>query len=559
LPNNPYSLLVSRDGTLWLGTYYGLVSWNGTELTAYPELKEIFVTSLLEARDGTVWAGGLAAGKGQLCEVRKGRAQCHGQDGEFGAFVWSLAEDSSGALWAGADTGLWRFKPGPPRRFALPSRVGDLLVTDQELLIGMRGAGLWHFVDDRLEPYPIRSTVEPHPLIPDTIINSNKLLKDRDGGIWIGTDGVGLHYVTDGNADSFTVAKGLSGDIACSLFEDREGNIWFASEKGLDRFRKLAVNTLWVNKGPASEITKSVLASRDGAVWVTASDGITRWQDGQFRRYRNESGLPAPGGQSLFEDSRRRIWVATYGGLAYFDGGRFTAVEGQPGNDVVSMTGDEKNLWLAGPGDLALFQDGRLVEKVTWTAIGSINRGMLVADRGGVWIGHTPDGGVRFFKDGKVRETYTPAEGLKGHAASLRLARTVCPAIRFTGRSKTPGERYGCTRPVVCCVSPATISARGSRTRATASTRDAGAWQMACPAGRSRLTTLHPSPKPLTESCGSFQDRESRYSIPNACRSTRSHRRCTSNRSWRTASRTWLQTVCACRRWLAISRSSSPR
>ena len=60
LPDKPYSLLVTRDGTLWIGTFAGLVSWNGAELTRYPELDELFVTSLLEDREGTVWAGILA-------------------------------------------------------------------------------------------------------------------------------------------------------------------------------------------------------------------------------------------------------------------------------------------------------------------------------------------------------------------------------------------------------------------------------------------------------------------------------------------------------------------
>ena len=57
LPDKPYSLLVTRDGTLWIGTYAGLVSWNGAELTRYPEVGNVFVTSLLEDREGTVWAG----------------------------------------------------------------------------------------------------------------------------------------------------------------------------------------------------------------------------------------------------------------------------------------------------------------------------------------------------------------------------------------------------------------------------------------------------------------------------------------------------------------------
>ena len=51
LPGAPYSLLVTRDGTLWVGTFSGLVSWSGGKLTQYPELGEVFVTSLLEDRE----------------------------------------------------------------------------------------------------------------------------------------------------------------------------------------------------------------------------------------------------------------------------------------------------------------------------------------------------------------------------------------------------------------------------------------------------------------------------------------------------------------------------
>ncbi|HEX3228974.1 MAG TPA: two-component regulator propeller domain-containing protein, partial [Pyrinomonadaceae bacterium] len=147
LPDKPYSLLVTGDGTLWIGTFAGLVSWNGDKLTQYPEVGELFVTSLLEDREGTVWAGTMTPpgnSGGRLCAIRSGRAECYGQDGAFGIFVWSLGEDSSGALWAGAEFGVWRWKPGPPRLYATPGmRMGDISNADDgRLLVGMSGAGL---------------------------------------------------------------------------------------------------------------------------------------------------------------------------------------------------------------------------------------------------------------------------------------------------------------------------------------------------------------------------------------------------------------------------------
>jgi PAS domain S-box-containing protein len=423
-PVYAYSLLAARDGTLWMGTYDGLSSWDGTKLTELPELQHGFVTSLYEDRDGTVWAGVLAE-RGALCEIRKSQVQCHEHGGAFGKFVWSLVQDDSGALWVGAETGLWRWKPGAPERFELPTRVSDLLNTPEGLVVGLRGAGLLHFVGGKLEPYSIRRAGNPAERVPDAVIKSNKLLTDRKGGIWIGTDGVGLHHVQAGNADSFSVATGLTGDIACSLYEDREGNVWFSSEKGLDRFRKMSVATRWLEKGAASEITKSVMAARDGSVWVAGAEGISRWQDERFRYFSNEPGLPAAGGQALFEDYRGRIWVSTYNGLAYFDREKFVSVDGQPGNDVVGITGDEAgNLWLAGAGNLVRFKDDRPVEDIVWTTFGLNHRARVLADRGGVWLGFWTEGSVLFVKDGKVQERYTTANGLAaGHVSHLRLDR----------------------------------------------------------------------------------------------------------------------------------------
>jgi signal transduction histidine kinase/ligand-binding sensor domain-containing protein len=425
LPESPYSLLVSRDGTLWIGTFGGLASWNGTALTRYPQTDKVFVTSLLEDREGTIWAG-LFGERGQLCAVRAGQAQCFIPQGGFGKFVWSLGEDSSGNLWAGAESGVWRWNPGAPQRFEAPGmRMGDLSTTDDgQLLIAIRGAGLKRLADGKLVPYPMRSAAKPGVLISDRDVKSNKLLRDRDGGLWIGTEGLGLIHVKDGLADTLTRAQGLSGNAACSLFEDREGNIWYGSEKGVDRFRKLPITTLSTQQGLPNEGTKSVLATTDGSVWVATIDGLARWKDERPVVYKERDGLPDSRVQSLYQDPDGRLWVSTARGLAYFANNRFVAVSGVPGNEVYSITGDVAgNLWLSGSEGLARLHRGRFVETIPWAALGRKQQAkVIVADQGGVWLSFWLDGGVMYVKDGKVEATYTPAQGLgAGHVAGLRL------------------------------------------------------------------------------------------------------------------------------------------
>jgi signal transduction histidine kinase/ligand-binding sensor domain-containing protein len=425
LPAKPYALLVSRDGTLWIGTFDGLASWDGKALTRHPGVVNGFVTSLLEDRDGTLWAGTLGE-RGRLCAIRKSEAECVEPPGGFGQFVWSLAEDGAGALWVGADAGLWRWRPGPPQRFETPGmRVGDLSTTaDGELLVGIRGAGMRRVAGDRLVPYVMHSATPAARPLADQEVKSNKLLRDRDGGLWIGTEGLGILHVQGGRADAFSRADGLSGNIACSLFEDREGNVWFGSEKGVDRFRKLPVTTLSRQQGLPAEGTKAVLTTTDGSVWVATTDGLARWQDGRPTVYRERDGLADASVQSLHEDAAGRLWVSTVRGLAYLAGDRFVAADRGPSKEIYSMTGDAAgNLWLSGNEGLTRLHQGRFAENIPWSALGRWQQAkVIVADRGGLWLGFWQDGGVLYFKDGKVQATYTSAQGLgAGHVAGLRL------------------------------------------------------------------------------------------------------------------------------------------
>ncbi|HME10758.1 MAG TPA: two-component regulator propeller domain-containing protein, partial [Bryobacteraceae bacterium] len=418
--SNIRSLLAAHDGRLWIGTNEGLASWKDGKLTHYPELAGQVVRQLLEDRERTVWAAGWALSTGRLCAIQSGSTQCYGEDGSLGRGALPLYEDSGGNLWAGAKTGLWRWRPGTPKLYPTPDMALGLIEGDNgALLIAMRG-GIRKLVDGKAELYPIPRVVRQ--------FTPSCLLRDRNGGLWIGTADQGLLHVHEGRTDLFAKSDGLSGDAIQRLFEDREGTIWVGTLDGLDRFRDLAVSTISGKQGLSNAAVWSVLAARDGSVWFGTIDGLNRWKDGQITIYRKRSGLADDRVDSLFQDDRGRIWVSTNRGVAWFENGRFIPVTGVPGGVVDSIAQDATgDLWISDQdqGLFHLLREG-VAGKIPWARLGRMDFAYtLFPDpvQGGLWLGFFR-GGVAYFKDGQVRASVARADGLgQGRVSGLQLDR----------------------------------------------------------------------------------------------------------------------------------------
>ena len=438
--SNITKLLVATDGTLWIGTREGLASWKSGKLTQYAELAGLAVDALLEDHEGSVWAGGIRIPTGRLCAIQRGSVRCYGEEGSFGFGVQSLYE-YKGSLWAGATNGLWRWTPDPQKFYPNPDPVGGvpaLIEGDNGVLwIAMQG-GVRQLVDGKAQAYPLPVGGQFNPY---------RLLRDREGGLWIGTLDQGLLHVHQGKTDVFASADGLSGEFVSSLFEDREGNIWVATRDGLDRFRDFAVPTISPKQGLSTSNVYSVLAARDGSVWLGTTDGLNRWSDGQVTVYRKrtgrsltraaqqrtvrevgDSGLSDDVLGSLFQDTRGRIWVSTLRGIAYFENGRFIPVNTVPRQIVLSIAElGVGNLWIDDQDQGLIHLLGeRIVERIPWAKLGHKDfASALVSDRvqGGLWLGFF-QGGVAYFEDAQVRASYAAADGLgRGRVNDLHLDR----------------------------------------------------------------------------------------------------------------------------------------
>ena len=200
-------LLVARNGTLWIATEKGLASWKDGKLTGYPEVAGHVITSLLEDSEGTLWFG--VRNPGRLCAVRTGKAQCYGA-GSFGWTVPALYEDHEGNLWASAETGLWRWTPGPPVHYTFPGgpvEVKALIEGDNGALLmatGISGPlagsvtgameGLKQLVGGKVRDFALAGIAGQ--------FRPTRLFRSRDGSLWIGTT-QGLLHSHQGRIDRF--------------------------------------------------------------------------------------------------------------------------------------------------------------------------------------------------------------------------------------------------------------------------------------------------------------------------------------------------------------------
>ena len=400
------ALLPARDGTLWIGTMDGLVSWKNGQLTEYPALAHCIHLTLLEDRGGTVWAGGVAGPTGRLCAVHRGKVTCYGDDGSFGSGVASLYEADDGSLWVGAGTGVWRWLPGPPTRYSSTPIHGQQAFARDDSRSGLIVAteGLRQMVGNRMMDCPLPGLPSP--------LNARNVLRDRRGGLWIGTTTHGVALSSQGKTSQYTQNDGLSSDRVNAIFEDREGTIWVATSDGLDQFRELPVTSLSVKQGLSRAEVTSVLAARDGSIWIGTADGLNRWEGGRATTYRRRDnpGLPDNEIQTLFEDERGRIWVSGDHGLAVFEQGKFTRVPAVPEGAKHAIASDNHGgLWLslwppANDYGLVHLVDGKIVEQVPWRAFGGGPGSGLVPDlEGGVWTGLIT-GGIALFRDGHIQK-----------------------------------------------------------------------------------------------------------------------------------------------------------
>ena len=417
LPSSNISyLLGARDGSLWIGMEGGLSHWDKQHLTDYLITPER-INSIIEDRNGTVWftrSRGSDA-DGGLCQIVGTGMRCYGKaDGLPGADLGSsLVEDRLGNFWLGSDIAVFRWKPGSSSTFMLAKLKSHQGINGARSLAANTDGSIWVGIDlpgrglglQRLVQGAWKSFVTPE--LDGSTLEVETLFLDRENALWIGTTSQGIYRILGRKVDHFRSADGLSGDSVHWFYEDREGNLWVATTKGIDCFRDVRVATFSTREGLATPEVDSVLAAKDGTVWIGGADALDAIHQDRVSSVRAGKGLPGNQVRSLLEDHAGRLWVGVDRTMSIYENGKFRRIDrpdGRPIGLAVGMTEDvDNNIWVetvGPPRSLIRIHDFKVQEEFPVPLMPAARK--VAADpEGGIWLG-LMNGDLARYRQGKT-------------------------------------------------------------------------------------------------------------------------------------------------------------
>ena len=332
--------------------------------------------------------------------------------------VMAIAQTADGYLWLGTEEGLARFDGVRFTIFDLSNtpeiknNVILALYVDREdnLWIGTND-GINRFKDGRFTSFTTRDGLS------NNIVRG--FCEDKNGTLWIATDGGGLNAFKNGKFTSYTTRDGLSGNKVMTVYEDREGNLWIGTYEGtgLSKFKDGKFTTFTKKDGLSDHTVWTIHEDRASNLWIGTERGLNKFSDGKFTRFHVKDGLSSDIIKSIHQDLDGNVWIATFGGgLNRFNNGAFTSFTMKDGlsNNIVRTIYEDKegSLWIGTDGGgLNQVRDGKFTSFTTKEHLSNDSTTVIYEDKhGNLWIG-TFGGGLNRLNNGKVT-TFTKKDGL---------------------------------------------------------------------------------------------------------------------------------------------------
>ena len=301
------------------------------------------IRGIAQTEDGRLWIGSDGGGVLSLDRSTGTVRQfvptpSNGEEARAGS-VRAVELDADGRLWLSvAGFGLSRFDPATETFEYFPAggdgphvlgHTGLRAIDASEpgvVWVATYGGGLYRLdlATGRYRGFQHDPT-DPASLATDLLYT---LHRDRDGKLWVAGDG--LQTI---DTETFEIERvlprgrngvSMSGQLILSILEDREGDMWFATNGGVYHYRPDDGSLVRFTEedGLSNNVVYAVLEDEVGALWMSTNHGISRLDPatGVFTRYDVRHGLQSDefNGMAYFESTDGELFFGGIAGLNAF-------------------------------------------------------------------------------------------------------------------------------------------------------------------------------------------------------------------------------------------------
>ncbi|MBR6913256.1 MAG: hypothetical protein IKN34_05565 [Treponema sp.] len=388
-------IVQSKDGYINVGTYEGLVRFDGIRFTTIKrqrdnELKFASVRAMYEDSHGGLWIG--SNDEGVQCISAEGNKWYSMENGLPNNSIRAIMEDKKGNIWIGTASGVVYITPNG------------------------------HLINAQFQPGTVSKGVI-----------ANSLYCDTAGRVWLTTlNERGLFMFSDGLFRMLDEMDGFGDYLATAISQDKHGDFWIGlGNDGLVRVRNGHVSRVRTDTFLDNSSTWTIYPDDDGSIWFGSEAGVCVFDSGKFHE-NSMPGLSDSKINRIVKDRESNIWIATdRNGIGKLLHGKFKMCKLSYSSNAIAQD-LEGNMWVGTDKGVLCYDsyDQKIENSLTEFTKGLRIRHVGVASNGDILVScYTKPGQLRWSKDGMT--SWTTDNGLVGN--KVRVAIQTAPHELYVG------------------------------------------------------------------------------------------------------------------------------